>query len=108
MTFKEIYEAVCETNLPVTVNFWEKDIPELPYIVITYPQNNDMYADNTNYAEIAQIDIGLYTKRKNITLEHAVEAVLARHFGSWFKSSDWVNNDHLQETIYTTEMVING
>lgn len=108
MTFDDIYDAVLETGLPVAVNFFEKDIPNPPYIVITYPQNNDMYADNSNYAEITQIDIALYAKRKNAALERSVENVLKEHFGSWFKSSEWVNSDHLQETIYTTEMTING
>ena len=64
MTFDEIYDAVLETGLPVAVNFFEKDIPTPPYIVITYPQNNDMYGDNSNYAEITQIDIALYAKRR--------------------------------------------
>ena len=56
MTYQEIFEALEETDLPVTYEAWSSPdaIPALPYIVFTYPQNNDLYADNTNYAEIVQ------------------------------------------------------
>lgn len=108
MTYKEIYDALCETDLPVALNFWEKDIPDLPYIVYTIPSNNDFIADNVNYSEIARIDVGLYTKRKSLTTEKTVETVLTKHFGAFFKSSEWVQSDHLQETIYTLEVAING
>ena len=108
MTYEEIYDALCETELPVTLNFWEGKPPGLPYIVYELPENNDLVADNINYAEIVRLDIGLYTKRKDIDTEHAVEEILTKHFGAFFKSSDWVQNDHVQETIYTTEVSING
>ncbi len=108
MTYKEIYEALLETEYPVTVNFWEKEIPALPYIVIEYPENNDVTADDINYANIVQVNIGLYTKRKDTTAETAVETVITKYFGAYFKTSEWVLNDHLQETNYTTEVVING
>lgn len=108
MTYKEIYDALLETHLPVTLNFWEGTPPALPYIVYELPENNDFVADNINYAEIVRVDIGLYTKRKDLSTEAIVEAVLTEHFGAFFKTSDWVQNDHLQETIYSTEVSING
>lgn len=107
MTYQEIYDALCETGLPVALNRWDMPrIPDLPYIVFTYPQNNDFRADDINYAEIVQLEVGLYTKRKNIALEHSVEAVLTEHFGAFFKSSDYVPADAVQETLYTTEVAI--
>lgn len=110
MTYQEIFEALEETNLPVTYGAWSSPdaIPELPYIVFTYPQNNDLYADNTNFAEIVQVEIGLYTKRKSIAVERAVEAVLKQEFGAYSKSSMYVSADAMQETLYTLEVAINA
>lgn len=108
MTYEEIYDALCETRFPVTMNFWDGTPPALPYIVFELPENNDFVADGINYAEIVRLDVGLYTKRKDLELEATVEAVLTEHFGAFFKSSEYVSNDHLQETIYTTEVSING
>lgn len=107
MTYQEIYSALCETGIPVTLNRWDMPrIPDLPYIVFTYPQNNDLQADNINYAEIVVMEVGLYSKRKDIALEHSVEAVLNEHFGAFFKTSDYVPADAVQETLYTTEVAI--
>lgn len=110
MTYQQIYEALLQTGLPVTYEFWESpnQIPPLPYIVFTYPQNDDYGADNTNYAEIVQLEIGLYTKRKDPETERLVEAVLKQHFTKWLKNSVYVRADAVQETIYQMEVAING
>lgn len=108
MTYQEIYDALVQTGCPVTYEVFEGDIPELPYIVFTYPENDDMVADNINYAEIVAVEVRLYTKRKSIAKERAVEAVLAEHFGAFMKTSEYVSADAMQETIYQFEVAING
>lgn len=110
MTYEEIYTALESTGLPVTYEFWEspKNIPPLPYIVFTYPGNNDLMADDTNYAEIVRLQVGLYTRRKSIAVERNVEQVLNSKLGPFFKTSEYVSNDLMQETLYTLEVAING
>jgi hypothetical protein len=110
MTYQEIFDALKETGLPVTYEVWDaaEEVPPLPYIVFKYPNNNDFYADNTNYAEIVTLDVRLYTKKKSIAQERAVEAVLKEHFGAYAKTSDYVTADAMQETIYTMEVAINA
>lgn len=109
MTYEELFSTLQTTGLPVTYEYWEspESIPQLPYIVFTYPSNNDMIADNKNYAEIAVVEVGLYTKRRSIAVERNVEAVL-NTFGPYDKTSDYVSADQVQETIYTMEVAINA
>lgn len=110
MTYEEIYQALESTGLPVTYEFWEspENIPALPYIVFTYPGNNDFMADGVNYATIVRLEVGLYTKRKSIAVERNVEQVLNEKLGPFFKTSDYVSADSMQETLYTLEVAING
>lgn len=110
MTYEEVFEALQETGLPVTYEAFASpdDIPELPYIVFTYPENRDTYADNRNYGQIVQLDVRLYTKRKSISVERAVEAVLNQFIGTYFKQSEYVSADAMQETTYLLEVAING
>ena len=109
MTYQEIYDALETTALPVTYGFWKDGtIPPLPYIVFTYPGNNDFIADNVNYAEIVRMEVGLFTKRKSIAVERTVEAVLNTKFGPYFKTSEYVSADSMQETIYSLEVAVNG
>jgi len=109
MTYEEIYQALESTGLPVTYEFWENgSIPPLPYIVFTYPGNNDFIADGVNYATIVRLEVGLYTKRKSIAVERNVEQVLNEKLGPFFKTSDYVSADSMQETLYTMEVAINA
>lgn len=108
MTYKEIYDALAETNLPVVYHHWEKgQVPDLPYIVFTYPNNNDFMADDKNYVEIVEVNVELYAKNKDIALEHTVEGVLGKYF-QYNKSSVWIEDEQMYETIYQTEVIING
>lgn len=110
MTYKDIFDALEKTGLPVAFNYWEtpEEVPELPYIVFAYPDNNDFVADNTVYAEIVTLEIGLYCKRKSISTEKAVEAVILANFGPYDKTSTYVSADAVQETLYTLEVIVNG
>ena len=110
MTHAEVFEALKKTGLPVTFEAWYSPdtIPALPYIVFTYPFNNDFYADNTNYTHIVQLDVRLYTKRKSIADERMVENVLNQYIGTYVKQSEYVANDAMQETTYLLEVAING
>ncbi len=108
MTYQEIKAALQETTLPVVYNAWEiGQAPALPYIVFTYPNNSDFMADDQNYVEIVALNIELYTQRRDIALEHQVEAVLKKYF-QYDKSSIWIEDEQMNETIYQTEVIING
>ena len=80
----------------------------LPYIVFTYPESDDLYADNTNYGHIMQLDVRLYTKRKSIADERTVENVINTYIGAYLKQSEYVYADSMQETTYLCEVAING
>lgn len=108
MKHKDIDDALRQTGLPVAFNFWPgNDIPPLPYIVFTYPQNDGFYADNVNYVNVVQMEVGLYCKNKSIATEKAVERVLNEQFGAFFKTSMYVTADAVQETLYTMEVIVN-
>lgn len=109
MDYQGIFDALEETELPVAFNYWEiGQVPALPYIVFTFPDNNDFVADNSNYAEIVTLEVNLYCPRKSIETEQAVEAVLSEYFGPYFKTSIYVSADNMQETTYTMEVVISN
>lgn len=108
MTYQQILEALEETDLPVVYNAWEiGNVPDLPYIVFTYPNNNDFKADDENYVEIVALNIELYSETKDIPLEKDVEEVLKDYF-VFSKESIWLESEHMNETLYQTEVIING
>ena len=107
MTYKDIQEKLELTGYSVAQSFWETgSVPALPFIVYTFPNNNDFIAENENYVEIAVLEVELYTKKKSIETEQAVEDVLAANFGPYRKTSSWIYTDAMQQTIYTMEVII--
>lgn len=78
-----------------------------PYICFFYPSNDDLFADNKNYATIAELRIELYTKTKDFAAERAVEAVLKEYDQPYSKDETYINEEATFLIIYTTEVYIN-
>ncbi len=107
MTYQDIFSMLNETNMPVAYDHF--DTPQtLPFVVFVYPNNNDFIADNSNYVEIVNVTIHLYTERKSIATERVLENVLKAHDLVYTKASVWVETEQMQETIYEVEILING
>lgn len=107
MTYEEIYNILTSTGLPVAFEHWDTgQTPELPFIVFDFPRNDDFFGDDRNYVTIAEMEVYLYTKRKDPTVEAQVEEVLSQYWG-YAKQSEYWDGENVQETIYMTQVVIN-
>lgn len=109
MTFKEIYDALASSGLPVTYLQWhEGQVPALPYICYYLPNSDNMAADNSVYQKISAVNVELYTKEKDTATEATLEAVLATFGIVWEKSETYLNDEHMYEILYESEVLING
>jgi hypothetical protein len=82
--------------------------PNPPYVVYYYPSENDVHADDINYVNRRQLFIELYTKSKDVDLEAGIEAKLKGAGLSWYKQTDFLNDEKLFQTTYELEVIING
>lgn len=106
MTYTEIATMISSLDIPFTYDFFpNNDAPNPPYIVFNYPQNDDFGADNTNYVSIDTLNIELYTSEKRFDLESQVEAMLNNHGFFYEKSEAYINNEHLYQITYVTEVI---
>lgn len=113
MTFEEIATMIESIGLPYTYYSWNEDdtnnpVPDLPYIVFYYPNSNNFSADNTVYAEATSLNIELYSLNKDFELEKQVEDVLIANDLFWNKSESYINNEHMFEVLYQTEVLLKG
>ena len=107
MTLKEVSEMINAMGYPYRYShFTETQAP--PYVVYYYPAENDVYGDNSNYANKRQLYIELFTKDKDFAAESTVEAELKKAGLSWYKQRDFLNDDNVYQTTYETEVLING
>lgn len=107
MTKQEIADMVRTMNFPWRLDYFS-ETPAPPYVVYYYPAENDVYADDSNYVNKRQLHIELYTKKRDSASESTVETKLKNAGLTWYKSTDFLNDEKLFLTVYESEVIING
>ena len=80
MTYEQIAEMMEEMGLPFAYHhFAEDESPAPPFLLFLSPGENTFSADNLAYFSCKQLDIELYTDKKQPELEEQVESVLSQH-----------------------------
>lgn len=107
MTLKEVADLIASFNLPWRYSHFSQT-PNPPYVVYFYPSENDVYGDNSNYVNKRQLFVELYTKAKDATTEATIESALKSAGLTWYKQTDFLNDEKLFSTTYEMEVIIHG
>lgn len=108
MTEKEVCQMVKSTGFPTAYHHFEEgQEPEKPYVVYLYPGTNNFAADGIVYQAINELDIELYTEKKDIEAEKKVEAVLKEHGFFYEKTETYLTSEKMFEVLYEMEALIN-
>lgn len=110
MTLAEIVSMLQETTIPFAYRAFEADgnAPAPPFICYFFPNNIPEAADDANAVQIEELDIELYTKYKDFELEASIEAILTSHDLTFSRDETWLDDEQMQMTLYTMEVVIDG
>ena len=93
-----------EIGLPYAYHhFAEGESPDPPFICFLVSGNDNFSADGRAYYKIDQVNIELYTDRKDPVLENSVEAVLDGHGIFYQKTEVWIDSEKLYEVLYQFE-----
>lgn len=85
-----------EIGLPFAYHhFAEGESPDPPFICFLTSGSDNFAADGRDYFKIDQINIELYTDRKDPDLESSVETVLDGHGVFYQKSEVWIESERL-------------
>lgn len=107
MTLTEIGTLIGSIKLPWRYSHFS-ETPTPPYLVYYFPNENDVMADNKNYVNRRALYVELYTKKKDKDTEASVESALAGAGLSWYKQTEFLNDEKLYQTTYEMEVIING
>ena len=109
MTYKEIATLVDGIGYPYAYYQFEKETAkEPPFICFYYPGRDDFLADDSNYKQITELVIELYTDNKDFTAEAAVEAALEAAEIVYEKDEAYIDSERMYMITYTTEVLINA
>jgi len=107
MTHAEVNTMLQGVNVPVAYYQFPNDTPQAPpFICFFYADNDDVFADDTNYQKIERLIVELYTDNKDFTLESSVEAALNGCGLTFTRSEQYLDSERMQEVIYETYVVI--
>ncbi len=96
-----------QINLPFAYNhFAEGEAPATPYICYLMPDSNNFSADGVVYHKLNNVNIELYTDKKDLTTEQKIEDILFSNDIFYNKSEVWIESEKLYEVLYKFEMEV--
>ena len=105
MNHKEVMAMVKKLKLPNAYDhFAEGEESKTPYVIYRYPGSDNFAADGIVYHKINELDIELYSDKKDTKTEEAVEAVLDEHGLFYQKTEVWLSDERLFEVLYEMEV----
>lgn len=108
MTEKQVFEMVKKIGIPAAYHHFEEgQSQDPPFAVYLFPGSNNFSADGVVYAGVTQLNIELYTDKKDLSMERKVESVLKEHGFFYEKTESYLASEQMYEVLYEMEVLIN-
>jgi hypothetical protein len=108
MTLSELNLILQATGFPVAYShFVESDnepLPAPPFITYLVVYSSNFSADNVTYKQFQNIQIELYTDRKDLEAEAIVEAVLNENEIPFDTTESYIESEQLFQKIYEVRL----
>lgn len=106
MTYDDITTMLEEAGLPLAYDhFAEGESPAPPFLIFLFPGTDNLFADDTVYQKIDELNIELYTDKKDPETENKIEDILLSHELPYEKSEVWIESEKMYEVLYQTQMI---
>ena len=104
---EKLLSILGETQIPFAYDhFAEGESPNPPFICYLLPGSNNFAADGKVYYKISQVNIELYTDRKDPAVEQKLEDALDAASIFYNKTEVWIDSEKLYEVLYQFEMEV--
>lgn len=105
MTLPELISALKATGFPVAYSHFKSEVTP-PYIVYLGAGNDDLMADNRNYVEIQNIQIELYTDKKDLHAEATLQNKFKELQIPYQKNPDiWIESEGVLQIVYEIQLI---
>lgn len=106
MTYDNVIEMLEEAGLPLAYDhFSEGESPDPPFLIFLFPGTDNVFADDTVYQKIGELNIELYTDKKDPETENKIEDILLTYELPYEKSEVWIESEKMYEVLYQTQMI---
>jgi hypothetical protein len=104
MTLVELKQILDTTGYPVAYSHFiateNNPMPSPPYITYLVSHSSNMFADNKVHKKISNIQIELYTNKKDLQAESKLEDALDENEIPYETSEIWIESEKLFQKIY--------
>ena len=104
MTLNDIYTILKATGYPVAYSHFTgtttTPLPSPPYITYLSAYSSNLMADNKVYKKIDNLQIELYTIKKDLVAEKKLEDLLDTNDIAYETTETWIDTEKLFQKIY--------
>lgn len=105
MELHEMASMLAGLGIPLAYHhFAEGESPAPPFLLYLSPGSDNFSADGRVYLKVTQLDVELYTDRKDPELEARLEAVLDAVGLFYNKTESYIDSEKLYEVLYEMEV----
>jgi hypothetical protein len=104
MTLTELKQILDTSGYPVAYSHF-KEPPSLPYIVYLVSYSSNFFADNKVHRKIDNVQIELYTDKKDLNAENTLESVLDTHEIPYQTTESYIESEQLFQKLYELRLI---
>jgi hypothetical protein len=104
MTLVEFKRILDEAGYPVTYSHFNTP-PSLPYIIYLSAYSSHFVADNKVTHKIDNLQVELYTAKKDLTAESKLETVLDNHEIPYDSTESYIASEGLFQKLYEVSLI---
>lgn len=110
MTLAELRQLLLQTGFPVFYHHWKKstqypECPLPPFIAYLAEGEPNFIADSKAYVKIKNIQVELYTDKKDLAAEEKLEGLFDGAGIAWTADNVWIEEEQLYEKIYALGLI---
>ena len=109
MTLSDIYTILKATGYPVAYSHFTgtttTPLPTPPYITYLSAYSSNLKADNKVYKKIDNLQIELYTNKKDLIAEKKLEDLLDTNDIAYDSTEVWIDSEKLFQKIYEVRLI---
>jgi hypothetical protein len=99
MTLTELIVILKATGYPIAYSHFSKT-PTVPFITYSEFDSTNFLADNRTYKQVRNIQVELYTDKKDIQAESTIEALLNAYELPYQTLETYIESEQLFQRIY--------
>ena len=109
MTLSDLYTILKATGYPVAYSHFtattNNPLPTPPYITYLSAYSSNLKADNMVYEKIDNLQIELYTNKKDLAAEKKLEDLLDQNEIAYESTETWIDSEQLFQKIYEVRLI---